>query len=756
MKLLNIILFLILFGVAPNIKSQEVDELKEQLKNDLKDTTRLRVLVEISNECEFDEIEFYAQKALTLSDSILQSKKYPANQIFSHKATAINNLAFLYHAVSEYEKAKNEYDKSLKIFYQVKDTNGIIMAYNNIAMVLKDMGDIDLTLDYLDKAYLLSDKIQSLDLLHMTFTNYSAIYIRMGLIDKALTYAYKGLKIQEQIGGDYGKGYALNNIASLFYMQKDYEKAEVYYLKSLEVREKINDEIGVATVYNNLAKVYDVKGDNKKAEEYYFKCLDKRKEINTPEGVAQSYSNLGLFYFKMGQIDKTKSYYNKAIKIREEINEQEGLGNSYLNMSEFLISQGRYQEAEDYGIKAMKIAKQLGFTHDIESSANILSKIYEKKNNYRLAYDFYKLHIELRDSLFSEENQKSVLTKQINYEYEKKKLTDSLQFAKEQEVKDLAIAKQEAQLKQEKTQRIALYGGLLVIIIFAGFVYNRFRISQQQKKIIELQKVEVEQQKEVVEEKNKEILDSIHYAKRIQAAILPPDKSVKELLPNSFILYKPKDIVAGDFYWLEKKNNQILFAAADCTGHGVPGAMVSVVCNNGLNRSVREHGLTNPGEILNKTREIVIAEFEKSEDEVKDGVDIAICNLEGNILQYAGANNPLWIVRNGMEEIDEIEEIEEIKADKQPIGKYAEPKPYTNHTIQVDKGDTIYIFSDGYVDQFGGEKGKKLKAANFKKLLLSIQNQPLNKQKEIINQTFEDWKGDLEQLDDVCIIGVRI
>ncbi len=338
----------------------------------------------------------------------------------------------------------------------------------------------------------------------------------------------------------------------------------------------------------------------------------------------------------------------------------------------------------------------------------------------------------------------------FNFKYEKKKLTDSLEFAKEQEVKDLAIAKQEAQLKQEKTQRIALYGGLLVIIIFAGFVYNRFRISQQQKKIIELQKVEVEQQKEVVEEKNKEILDSIHYAKRIQAAILPPDKSVKELLPNSFILYKPKDIVAGDFYWLEKKNNQILFAAADCTGHGVPGAMVSVVCNNGLNRSVREHGLTNPGEILNKTREIVIAEFEKSEDEVKDGMDIALCSLEGGTLQYAGANNPLWIVRNG------VDEIEEIKADKQPIGKYAEPKPYTNQTIQVDKGDTIYIFSDGYVDQFGGEKGKKLKAANFKKLILSIQNQSLEKQKEIINKTFEDWKGDLEQLDDVCIIGVRI
>jgi serine phosphatase RsbU (regulator of sigma subunit) len=232
------------------------------------------------------------------------------------------------------------------------------------------------------------------------------------------------------------------------------------------------------------------------------------------------------------------------------------------------------------------------------------------------------------------------------------------------------------------------------------------------------------------------------------------------------VLYLPKDIVAGDFYWMETTSGElrvegdenpphkthhsphILFAAADCTGHGVPGAMVSVVCNNGLNRSVREHGLTNPSEILNKTREIVITEFEKSEDEVKDGMDIALCSLEGNHLQYAGANNPLWIIRN--------EEIIEIKANKQPIGKFDNPLPYTTHDIELEKGDTIYIFSDGYVDQFGGENGKKFKAANFKKLLLSIQHEPMEKQRELIHNAFETWKGHLEQVDDVCVIGVRI
>jgi serine phosphatase RsbU (regulator of sigma subunit) len=214
------------------------------------------------------------------------------------------------------------------------------------------------------------------------------------------------------------------------------------------------------------------------------------------------------------------------------------------------------------------------------------------------------------------------------------------------------------------------------------------------------------------------------------------------------VLYKPKDIVAGDFYWLEPKDGSILFAAADCTGHGVPGAMVSVICNNGLNRSVREHGLSVPGEILNKTREIVIQEFEKSEDEVKDGMDIALCALNGMKLSYAGAHNPLWIIREG--------ELLTFKADKQPIGKHLDYVPYHTHEVDLQKGDVIYVFSDGYADQFGGEKGKKFRTSNMKKLLLSIYEKPMQEQKELLNQTFETWQGDLEQLDDVCVIGVRV
>ena len=266
----------------------------------------------------------------------------------------------------------------------------------------------------------------------------------------------------------------------------------------------------------------------------------------------------------------------------------------------------------------------------------------------------------------------------------------------------------------------------------------------------------------IMDKKNKEITDSIIYAKRIQSALLPPLKLFNQYFPNSFILYKPKDIVAGDFYWLEIKDNNILFAVADCTGHGVPGAMVSVICNNGLNRSVREHGLTKPNEILNKTREIVIREFEKSDESVKDGMDIALCSLQLSkssevsesyaTLQYAGANNSLWIIRQENNDFNLIE----IKPDKQPIGYYEHENSFTNHSIELIKNDTIYIFTDGFVDQFGGDNNKKFKTNSFKKLLLSVQDKTMLEQKEIINKVFEEWRGDNEQIDDVCVIGIKI
>jgi serine phosphatase RsbU (regulator of sigma subunit) len=278
----------------------------------------------------------------------------------------------------------------------------------------------------------------------------------------------------------------------------------------------------------------------------------------------------------------------------------------------------------------------------------------------------------------------------------------------------------------------------IAIVIFKSLQNNR-----KKNKIITFQK-------ELVEEKNREITDSITYAKRIQSAILPTPKLVKSYFKDSFILYKPKDIVAGDFYWFEVIDGMIFFAVADCTGHGVPGAMVSVVCHNALNRSVKEFSLKKPSDILDKTREIVISEFEKSDEDVKDGMDISLCaiGLDDRMLHWSGAHNPLWILRN--------KEIIEYKADKQPIGKFAYAKAFTNHEIELFESDEIFIFTDGFQDQFGGEKGKKFKASQMKELLISHAEQSIFEKEKILHAAFESWKKNVEQVDDVCIIGVKL
>ncbi|MEO9533355.1 MAG: two-component regulator propeller domain-containing protein [Crocinitomicaceae bacterium] len=292
----------------------------------------------------------------------------------------------------------------------------------------------------------------------------------------------------------------------------------------------------------------------------------------------------------------------------------------------------------------------------------------------------------------------------------------------------------------------------LSLFLFIRFRTKKLLLNQRHLESVVSQRTsEVVKQKELVEAKNKEITDSINYAKRIQNAILPSDHLIEEHLQENFFLYLPKDIVAGDFYWLETSDkNEVLLAAADCTGHGVPGAMVSVVCNNALNRTVREFQLHSPGIILNKVRDLVIETFDATETAVKDGMDIALIsiNYQTNELKYAGANNDLYIISNG--------ELIIYPADKQPIGSYFLKNDFIEHKHQLKKGDCIYIFTDGYMDQFGGPKGKKFKYSAFKAMLLAIHQMPMQDQKAHMHKVIEDWRGNLEQLDDICVIGIRV
>jgi ligand-binding sensor domain-containing protein/serine phosphatase RsbU (regulator of sigma subunit) len=273
--------------------------------------------------------------------------------------------------------------------------------------------------------------------------------------------------------------------------------------------------------------------------------------------------------------------------------------------------------------------------------------------------------------------------------------------------------------------------------------------AEKQRAIAEEQRAEAEHQKELVQEQKREIIDSITYAKRLQQAILPSDEEIKKQLPESFLFYKPKDIVAGDFYWMERLDHILFIAAADSTGHGVPGAMVSVVCCNALNRAVKEFALRDPGKILDKTRDLVLETFAKSASEIKDGMDISLLAIDTHkkTALWSGANNHLWYIEHN--------EMKELTPDKQPIGKTYNPVPFTTHSIHFTSPTTFYLLTDGYPDQFGGPKGKKFKYKPLEEMLLSTCNMTLEEQHKILSGAFEDWKGNLEQVDDVTIIGVR-
>ena len=455
--------------------------------------------------------------------------------------------------------------------------------------------------------------------------------------------------------------------------------------------------------------------------------------------------HLGDIYGNLRNDSTALVYLDLGLAIAKDLQNKVSEAHALTEIAKVYYVKTDYRGAIEKASQALSIARKIGSLGRIEASSSILHKSYRALNKFEQALEMHELYISTLDSLKSEANQNEVIRQEYKYKYDKKHLSDSLGYIQQQNIEQLA---HKAELIKEANQRYVLYGSVGFLLILGGIVFRSYQLKKKDNILISEQKQKVELQKEIVEEKNKEILDSITYAKRIQSAILPPNRIIKEHLPNSFVLYKPKDIVAGDFYWLEHIGGKVLFAAADCTGHGVPGAMVSVICNGALNRSVREFNLTDPGQILDKAREIVVEEFEKSEEEVKDGMDIALCSLEGNKLQYAGAHNPLWLIREG--------EIIETKANKQPIGKFDNIEPYTTHTFNLQKGDCIYIFSDGFVDQFGGEKGKKFKSKAFREMLISVQDKSMEEQKIIIDEVFENWRGDLEQLDDVCVIGVQV
>lgn len=658
-------------------------------------------------------------------------------------------------------------DSLWNVFKNVKnhDTIRLSALYDMSWEIVYDNPDSSLILGEMIKNLSQSKKIRKWE--SKAFNIKGAAYQIKNEYLKAVNAYQSSLKILEELGNNEGAAGAYSNIGSIYIYLGDFQKALEYEVKSYKTFEMVGNKRGMASVSNNLGIIYNNLADKGKALESNQMSLKLYEELGDKNGIAASLGNIGNIYISQGKFDEALKYQLKCISISEEIGSKEVVANAYRSLAEIYSGQKNYPKAISYLYKSVKIATEEKNIKSKQEAVFSLSKVYKKMKRADSALKYFTVYVELKDSMRKENFQEEMMKNELQFEYRKKAQADSVENARIKEVQEAQILAKNSQIDRQKTQEWALIIGLGLVMLFGLVIYNRFRITTRQKALIEIKNKETEVQKGIIEEKQKEILASINYAKRLQEAILPSQNLIKEYLPDSFILYKPKDIVAGDFYWMEvvqerkkgaKKSDEdditgnelILFAAADCTGHGVPGAMVSVVCSNALNRTVKEFRITEPGKILDKVRELVVETFEKSGSNVKDGMDISLCafNKRTMNLQWAGANNPLWILRGN--------EMMDVKPNKQPIGKTHKPVPFTNHEIQLQKNDTLYIFTDGFADQFGGPKGKKYMYKPFSDLLIANGTRSMEEQKQALYDSFSNWKGSLQQIDDILVMGIRV
>lgn len=710
--------------------AQNADSLWKVFNNGtLPDTSRLKAIDNIA----WSYIGNNPDTAVALAGQQLELARATGQKKF--EARAFRTMGVALTNKGNYPLAIDHLLKAAKINEEMGNKRGMGNCYCSLGIVYYNQANYSKALEYHLKDLKIRQEFGDKEGLANSYNNIGIVYFDQSDYPKALDYCLKGLKITEELNNDNIPN-TYSNIGIIYYNLSNYPKALEYYLKDLKSNERIGDKKAIADCYCNIGVVYDAQRDYGAAIEYQLKALKIKEEINDPKGIGTCYMNIGNIYEHKKSNDKAREYYLKSLTAFRQIDDTRSVSYCYLALG------GLYNKLSDYGqaIRYTDSALQLcGKIKDINCERLAypnLATAYSKMGNYKLAYESHVKFKTLTDSIFNAENSKLVGDMKTNFEVEKKES----ELKAEQEKKDILSE------AGKKRQELILYLGscvLFLVILFSVIMYRRFRISQKQKIIIE-------QQKHQVEEKNKEITDSITYAKGLQEAILPPQEYITRHLPDNFVLYTPKDIVAGDFYWGEQVNSLFFIAAADSTGHGVPGAMVSVVCSNALNRTVKEFGLTDTGKILDKTRELVLETFSKSGSYVKDGMDISLLSIDkkNKKIQWSGANNPLWYIQEN--------EFKQIKADKQPIGKTDNPAPFTAHDIEYREGTVFYLFTDGFADQFGGSKGKKFKYGQLKELILSNVSLPMERQMEILNTHFENWRGNLEQVDDVTIIGIRL
>jgi len=771
MKSRYLLIFLILICSFHGFGQQrKVDSLQKVLNNKNDDTARLRIYLALSDACDLKDNLKYGEPAVQLCDKLLAqtADEKTRKALLKQKLQALNVCSYFYSQMRDTSsKAFESFEKQLKIYQELKDTENTVNFSMECSSYSERIGNFPKAIEYCQYGMAVAQKLHYKKGISMCMFRMVELYGSQGENDLAIETLQKCLATDSTLNGKPIESFYSNYITrdyasmgSIYNSMHDTAKALLFFHKALSIAENKCDKYGQVQIYGHMAKMYRDNNDFTNALSSYQRILTMAQASGSiapiphfKDWTAIALDAIGDVYIGEGKTSQVKNgvesgdslfrkaldFHSRALMINEEL-KSSNMAESKFGLARTYYYLKNYSKAKDYCDQYLSYHLLPSFRKDAEL---FKAKIDSSSGDYKDAYTHYLNYIFLRDKLNGEEVKNSATKEKFQNEYDKQKAFDKVE-----------------QDKKEAQQRIIVWSilcGLLLVLIFAGFIFRSLRITRKQKEVIEIksketeeQKQLIEKQKELVEERNKDILDSITYAKRLQDAILPPLSIIKQYLPDSFLLYKPKDIVAGDFYWMERTGDNILIAAADCTGHGVPGALVSVVCSNALNRTVKEFHVTEPGRILDKVRELVLETFEKSESNVQDGMDISLCfiNTKKNEVQWSGAYNSLWYIQNG--------EIHEVPADKQPIGKHDKPVPFNTHNLNLQKGDTLYLFTDGFADQFGGPKGKKFKYKQMEELLLTNATKSMDEQKNVLEHTLESWKGNLEQVDDILVIGIKI
>ena len=667
-------------------------------------------------------------------------------------ASAYHYHAYYYLTIKQDSvKGKNYYDKSTGIYVSQKNYKAAIYVSKSLGNDLVDLYKFREAINYYNDALSFTEKISGGGKLYAQSTLYDKIAIAFWYLfdfGNAIAYQLKEISILEKLNLFDKLGNANMNLGWMYYDQKQYDISLKYLNKSEKYYTQLNDTSGIGSVLLHKGRCYYEKKMYTKSIDTLLKAYNITTKYRNVIYQNFAISCLADDYIKTGNYKKALEYNLKVLKHDTTqgylLDEDICFDLQKLSYNYYMLKD--YNKALECAMKSLEFSQRSHAKDITKKNYDVLKDIYAAKGDYKTALVYFNNLSDLSDSLYNESTSKTITEMQAKFDTDKKE--------KEIELLNKENALQDSDIKKKNLQRNAFIVGFILMILLAGFILRSFIQKKKANKIIIQQKVEVEKQKEDIHKKNIMITDSIEYARNIQNALFPSTELVNTVIPDSFIFFQPKDLVSGDFYWVNEVHGKTFVVAADCTGHGVPGAFMSVMSINLLENAVNDLPNANAAEILNKLNSLTISTLKQNqkEDSTKDGMDIALAIIDKNKneLQFAGAHNPLYFVRNN--------ELVEYSADKRPIGisLIDESVSFTNNVIPVQKGDIFYIASDGYPDQKGGPKKKKFYYPPFKDMLLKNSSRPMQEQMSTLKITMDEWKKDTEQFDDMLVIGVKI